>query len=179
MTPMRKCDPRHAVVAMLLAAAAMWPAACRPLAAQCVGASCTITVQMPVSDVLRLTLSAVTTSLGTPVEADYTAGYVASTGPTATAKANRAYTVTVDATSANFTYSGSLTDPVKPASTLTWATTSGGPFTHNAGTAAALFTGSTGTSGTSQGIFFRTTVSYAVDRPGTYRLTVRYTLSAP
>jgi len=176
---MRKRDPRHAVVAMLLAAAAMWPAACRPLAAQCVGASCTITVQMPVSDVLRLTLSAVTTSLGTPVEADYTAGYVASTGPTATAKANRAYTVTVDATSANFTYSGSLTDPVKPASTLTWPTTSGGPFTHNPGTSAALFTGSTGTSGTSQGIFFRTTVSYAADRPGTYTLTVRYTLSAP
>ena len=176
---MSRFNPRRALLAMVLAAAAVGPAACRPLAAQCSGASCTITVQMPVSDVLRLTLSVVTTSLGTPVDADYTAGFIAAAGPTATAKANRAFTVSVDATSATFGYSGSFTNPNKPASHLTWATTAGGPFTRNAGTAATLASGSSGTAGTAQAIFFRTLVTYAADPPGSYSLTVRYTLSAP
>ena len=176
MTPIRA---RHFPLALLLVAAALWPSGCRPLQAQCAGASCTITVQMPVSDVFRLTLTSASTNLGTPVDADYTAGYVASTGPTVTAKVNRAYTVAVDATAATFGYSGSFTNPNKPASDLTWATASGGPFSSNAGTAATLVSGSSGTSGTSQTIFFRTTLSYAVDPPGSYTLTVRYTLSAP
>ena len=85
----------------------------------------------------------------------------------------------VDAAASTFGYSGSFTNPNKPASDLTWATASGGPFSSNAGTAATLLSGSIGTSGTSQTIFFRTTLSYAVDPPGSYTLTVRYTLSAP
>lgn len=143
--------------------------------------SFTPNVSLTPASVLRLTLSATSTTFSTPVEVDYTAGFVAAAGPTATAKANRAYSVTVDATTAVWVYTpaGGLADPSKPASDLKWATTVGGAFTHNVGTSATLLSGAGGTAGTTQAIFFRASLSYTVDRPGTYSLTVRYTLSAP
>lgn len=143
--------------------------------------SFTLNVSLTPSNVLRLTLSTTSTTFATPAEADYTTGYIAANGPTATAKANRAYHVAVDATAATWTYTpvGGLPDPQKPASDLNWATTVGGPFSNNVSTSATLFSGASGTSGTVQAIFFRANLSYVVDRPGTYALTVRYTLSAP
>jgi hypothetical protein len=145
--------------------------------------SCSIpsmSVSLTPNYVARLTLSSTSTGFA-PVAADYTAGYVAAAGPTVTAKVNAAYHVTVDATTATFSYApvGGLTNPNKPASDLTWATTVGGLYTRNAGTSATLLSGSPGTSGTAQAIFFRARLSYSVDQPGTYALTVRYTLSAP
>jgi hypothetical protein len=143
--------------------------------------SFTLNVSLTPSDVLRLTLSSTATTFAAPVEADYTAGYVAAAGPAATAKANRAFHVTVDATAPTWAYVpvGGLANPNKPASNLRWATTAGGPFTSNAGTPATLFSGGAGTPGTTQAIFYRADLGYSVDRPGTYTLTVRYTLSAP
>jgi hypothetical protein len=152
------------------------------LVAQSCNAPCSLTVNaasLTPTDVLRLSLSSSSVSFTAPVEADYTAAFKAANGPTVTAKANRAFHVTVDASSSTFGYSGALTNPGKPASDLQWATASGGPFSNNVGTAATLFSGSSGTAGTAQAIFFRTNLSYAVDRPGSYTLTVRYTLSAP
>ena len=130
--------------------------------------------------IARLTLTSTSTSFA-PVAADFAAGYVAAAGPTVTAKVNAAYHVTVDATAATFSYApvGGLTNPNKPASDLTWATTVGGLYTRNVGTSGTLLSGSPGTSGTGQAIFFRAKLSYSVDQPGTYALTVRYTLSAP
>jgi hypothetical protein len=143
--------------------------------------SFTLNVSLTPSDVLRLTLSSTATAFAAPVEADYTAGYITASGPTATAKANRAYRVTVDSPAATWTYTpvGGLTDPGKAASDLSWATTAGGTFATSAGAAATLLSGAGGTAGTAQPIYFRARLNYATDRPGTYTLTVRYTLSAP
>ena len=137
---------------------------------------------MPVSDVLRLTLSTASVGLGTPALADFTAGHRDVTGAaaTATAKANRAFRVQVVGGSSNFSYSGSLPNPSKPASDLKWATTQGGltTTTFTMGTTATLIN-STATAPTSQSIFFRTLWLFNRDVPGSYSLIVSFTLSAP
>jgi len=181
--PDRRCRSRIFVVLTVLAAlgAGETRAQTSCTFTNTVPCSFTLNVSLTPSNVLRLTLSSTSTTFSTPVEADYTAGYIAAAGPTATAKANRAYLVTVDATTSTWAYAsfGGLTNPSKPASDLKWATTVGGSFTNNVGSSATLLSGAGGTSGTAQSVFFRAALAYSVDRPGTYTLTVRYTLSAP
>lgn len=156
-------------------------AATRPLEAQtsCTGNPCnvTTTATLTVNDVMKLTLSSTATDLGTPVEADFDAGFVAANGPTATVKSNRAWHVAVVGTAATFTYTGSLTDPSKAASSLKWGTVAG-TYGNDASASATLFSGS-GTSGSSQAIFYKTLLSWASDVTGSYALGVKFTLSAP
>ena len=154
----------------------------KPVSAQtCTGNPCnvTTTATLTVVDVLRLTLDLTATNLGTPSEADFTAGNILSVGPVATAKANRPWTVSVQSTAAAFAYSGALTDPVKPASDLHWDTTVGGTYTNAMSTTAATLKTGAATAGTSQGIFYKTLLSYLSDVTGSYALGVRFTLSAP
>ncbi|HEV8149848.1 MAG TPA: hypothetical protein VGP61_06645 [Gemmatimonadales bacterium] len=153
----------------------------KPATAQtCTGNPCnvTTTATLTVNDVLRLTLDAIATDLGTPVEADFDAGYKAASGPTATVKANRPWTVAVVGVSTvKFTYTGSLTDPDKPASDLKWGTVAG-TYGNNASASATLSSGN-GTAGSAQQIFYKTLLSYTNDVTGSYALDVKFTLSAP
>jgi hypothetical protein len=154
------------------------------------GTTCTVSLatSATVLDVLHLNLSTITLDLLTPTEADYTAGFKDATAhPTATVKANRAWAVTVGPHSGatEFGFSGTLTNPHKTASDLVWAKTAGGlgsPFS-NLGASATLSSSSIGTDGitasSKQDIFFRTKWFWASDVPGTYSLTVDFTLSAP
>lgn len=156
--------------------------AAAPASAQtCTGNPCnvTTTATLTVVDLLRLTLNVTTTDLGTPAEAGFDAGFILSTGPVATAKANRPWTVSVQSTAATFAYTGSLTDPSKAASDLRWDTTSGGSYTNAMSTTAATLKTGSGTAGTSQGIFYKTLLSYTADVTGSYALGVKFTLSAP
>jgi hypothetical protein len=143
---------------------------------------CTVThtASATVNDVMRLTLSTGTTDLGTPLEADYTAGFKNATGPTATVKSNRSWKVTVVGNASNFSYTGNLTNPNKPASDLLWGTTAG-TYGSNMGTSAQLASGTTGTAGaTPQAqIFFQTKYNWATDVPGSYSLVVNFTLATP
>jgi hypothetical protein len=154
--------------------------ASRSVAAQsCTGNGCNITTTatLTVPDVLSLTLSSLTTSLGTPGTADFAASGIAASGPSATVVANRPWHVSVVANAAVFTYTGSLTNPNKPASDLTWGTVAG-TYGQSANVSATLFSGN-GTAGSSQQIFYRTLLSYANDVTGSYALDVKFTLSAP
>ena len=155
--------------------------ATQSLAAQtsCTGNPCnvTTTATLTVNDLLKLTLSSTATDLGTPVEADFDAGFKTSSGPTATVKANRPWHVAVVGTTAAFGYTGSLIDPVKSASDLKWGTVAG-TYGSDASASATLSSGN-GTSGSSQQIFYKTLLSFANDRTGSYALDVKFTLSAP
>ena len=81
------------------------------------------------------------------------------------------FKVQVDAATPNFNIVS------KPASDLTWGTVSG-TYPNNVGTPASLIS-SGASNGTSQQIFFRTIWNFANSPPGSYSLTVRYTISAP
>jgi hypothetical protein len=147
----------------------------------CSGATCTVEITMPVSDVLRLSLSASSVALGSPVEADFQVGYrdVSGAAVNVTAKSNRAFTVQLSSVTPAFSYSGTLTNPNKPASHLLWATSAGGlATTTNTFGTTTTFLSQDAASVTSP-LYLRTLWSFANDVPGTYSLTVRLTLSAP
>lgn len=146
----------------------------------CSANPCTVQVNASaaVPELLRLTLSSTTSDLGTPTEADFDAGFKDASGPTATVKSNRPWHVDVVGAAGAFTYAGSSPDPNKPSSQLQWGTTLG-TYGQNMGTSAALFSGATGTSGSSQPIFFRTLWSWTSDVPGSYSLAINFTLAAP
>ena len=148
--------------------------------ATCTGNPCSVqlTASATVNDVLRLTLSGATTSLGTPAEADYDAGYKDVAGPTASVKSNRPWHVDIAGAAASFTYAGSLANPNKPATDLLWGT-SAGTYSNNMGSSAVLMNGATGTGSASQAVYFRTLWSWTSGVPGTYSLVVNVTLAAP
>ena len=166
---------------VLPALGVLFLAATQHLAAQtsCTGNPCnvTTTATLTVNDVLKLTISSTATDLGTPVEADFDAGFKTSTGPIATVKSNRPWHVAVVGTASSFTYTGSLTDPGKAASDLKWGTVAG-TYGSDASASATLFSGN-GTSGSSQQIFYKTLLSYVSDVAGSYALNVKFTVSGP
>ena len=145
--------------------------------------SLTLNVSLTPTDVLRLTVSTTSSNLGTPVESDYTAGFLAANGPSVTVKANRAFHVALKAGGATFGYTpvGGLTNPNKPASDLKWGLTAGGSFTGLTTSDVTAFSGSASptTAGTVQAMFYRTSLAYGTDKPGSYSLSVIFTLSAP
>jgi hypothetical protein len=158
--------------------------AARPATAQlgCSGATCTVEITMPVTDVLRLTLSTGGIPLGTPDETDFTNGYKDFIGAavTATVKANRPFHVQVSGGSPLFGYAGSLPNPSKPASDLRWATSQAGlaGASNDMGTPGLLM--NLGASASAQAsLYLRTLWNFTRDVPGTYSMSIRFTLSAP
>lgn len=180
---------------MLLAASGLTLLGAAPMTAQtqtCTlpAAPCVLSLNTSatVNDVLRLTLSATNLDLGTPTETDYIAGYKdAAIHPTATVRANRAWAVTVGghAGATEFGYASGPTNPHKAAADLVWAKTAAtlGTPTGNLSGPTVLSSSSIGTDGvtasSSQDIYFRTKWFWTSDVPGTYSLTVDFTLSAP
>ena len=172
---------RLLVVRLLIAATLPILAPARQAAAQlgCSGATCTVEISMPVTNILRLTLSSPSIPLGAPTEADYQAGY-RDTGPVdVIVKGNYPFSVQLGGVSASFTYAGSLPNPNKPASDLQWALSAGAlsSTTNHMGTTATLIT-SNGT-GVTLPLYLRTRWNFGTDVPGTYSLTISFTLSAP
>ena len=146
--------------------------------------TCTTTTSasLVIGDVLSLTLGATTTALTPPTSADYDAGFAASTGPTVSVRANRAWRLQISAGTATWvaanTQPGVNARPDKPAGDLLYATAAGGPFTALSTTPTTVSSGaaSAGTAGT---MFFRTAYSWSLDTPGAYSLVVTFTLLAP
>ena len=163
-----------------IAAAAVLTAVASPLSAQvlsCTGNGCftSNTGTLTVNDVMQLDLSGVSTNLGTPVLADFNAGFILSTGPTAQVWSNRAYRVTVEAPS-DFVYTGSLAGS-KVKGDLQWKTTGG--FADMTTGAVDAYAGTSNNGGVSAAIQYKTKLSYANDKPGSYALLVKFTLAAP
>jgi len=147
----------------------------------CSGATCTIEISMPVTDVLRLSLSSGSVALGAPNDIDYQAGYrdVSGVAVSVTAKSNRPIAVQLGALTPAFSYAGSMANPNKPASHLRWATSAAAlsTTTNHFGTTLTLL--NQGAGSTTTPLYFRTLWSFATDVPGTYGLTISLTLSAP
>lgn len=136
---------------------------------------------MPVTDVIRLSLSGASVSLGSPNDVDYSAGYrdVSGAAVSVTGKSNRPFRVDMSALTATFGYAGTMSDPSKPASDLKWATSAAGlgSTTNNMGTAATLINQIAGS--TTVPLYMRTLWDFTKDVPGTYSLAIRFTVSAP
>jgi hypothetical protein len=142
------------------------------------GCSLNNTASVTVGTVLRLTISSATTALTPPNEAAYDAGFQLDAGPTLTVKANRGWSLKVNANAGTWTAANGA-NASKAAGDLQWATSSGGTYNGLTGSPVSLISGLSGTGNLSQPVFYKTLWSYANDTPGDYSLVVVYTLSAP
>ena len=147
----------------------------------CSGATCTVQISMPVTDVLRISIGTASVGLGAPTDVDYQAGYrdVAGVAVSVNGKSNRPFLVDMSALTGSFLYAGSMTDPDKPASDLKWATSAAGlaTTTNHMGTSATLI--NQGAGNVTVPLFLRTMWDFTRDVPGTYSLAIRFTVSAP
>ncbi|GLC27059.1 hypothetical protein [Roseisolibacter agri] len=140
-------------------------------------------VSTTVNDILQLTVSTGTTGLGNPTIANYGAlagnAYLsatplaASAGPNVKVVANRAYQVSIAATTATFG-PGTVN---KPASDVEWTKTSG-TFAALGTSGAEIIAGTTGTVNTNTDLSFRSRWAFERDLPGEYSLTLQLTLAA-
>jgi hypothetical protein len=156
--------------------------------AQCSSAlgSCntTNTASVTVNALVKLDMSATTTSLTSPTVAQVEAGaLIADPGPTFTIKANRSWTLNVKTTNASlWTYVGSLAG-TKPMSDLTWSNAVAGSYVGIGSSDALFLSGAAATNGTAAQAFFKTVwaagFTQPSNAPGTYSLPVVFTLSAP
>jgi hypothetical protein len=137
---------------------------------------------MTTTRVVRLQVSAGSTSLTAPTPTDFDAGFNATTGPTFTVSANAAWSLYVRASSAFWTATntspGAPARTTKPAADLQWSTASNGTFLGLTTTDATLVTG-TATASSVTTLFLRTLYGWTLDTPGNYSLTVVLTLTAP
>jgi hypothetical protein len=156
--------------------------------AQCSGnaGSCntTNTASVSVNALVKLGMSAPTTSLTSPTADQVEAGaQVADAGPSFTVKANRSWTLNIKtANPASWTYVGSFLG-VKPISDLLWSNAVAGTYAGISSSDALFLSGAAATNGTAAQAFFRTVwaagFTQPSNAPGTYSLPVVFTLSAP
>ena len=147
------------------------------------GASCSVTnsASAVVGTLIKLSQTSASTALGDPTATDIETGNtIPSNGPTLTIKANRAWTLKISTSQANFSYSGPDVG-VKPISHLTW---SGDNSTFAAITTTGdQLAGGAKTSSVTQNVFFKTQWVAGMGDPsnaaGTYTLPIVFTLSAP
>jgi hypothetical protein len=157
-------------------------------AAQCSGnagrCNTTNTASVAVNALVKLGMSATTTSLTSPTADQVEVGAsIADAGPTFTVKANRSWTLNIKTTNAsNWTYVGSNAG-TKPISDLTWSNAAAGTFVGIASVDAPFLTGASATNGLAAQAFFKTVwaagFTQPSNAPGTYSLPVVFTLSAP
>lgn len=147
-------------------------------------ASCGVggSVNMTAGRVVRLQMSAVSTSLTAPTTADFDAGFNSTTGPTLTVSANAPWTLHIRAASAVWTATntspGVAARANKPAGDLKWSTASGGTFAALSASDASLVNGSaTASNGTT--LYFQTLYDWTLDTPGNYTLSIVLTLTSP
>lgn len=140
--------------------------------------STTITI----GTLLELTLNSTTTPLAAPATADYDAGYVATTGPTVTVAANRAWTLDISAAAATWSATsvqpGVTARPNKPAGDLEWSSSPAGPFVGLTVSGAAVRTGAAGGAAATT-VYYHTLYDWTRDTPGSYSLSVIFTITAP
>ena len=139
-------------------------------------------VSMTAGRVVRLQMSAGSTSLTAPTTTDFDAGFNSTTGPTLTVSANAAWTLHIRAASALWTAtnttSGVAARVDKPAADLKWSTSSGGVFTALSSSDASLVNGSA-TASSPTTLYFQTVYDCSVDTPGNYSLSIVLTLTSP
>lgn len=173
------CKAAVALIAMLASSEAR---------AQCTasgnGGSCTVATNatMTAGRVIRMQLSATSTTLTAPTPADFDAGFNSTTGPAVTISANAAWRLYLRSStalwSATTTSPGAPARANKPAGDLRWSTNAAGPFVALTTSDANLAAG-TATGGTINTLYFRTAYSWLLDTPGDYGLTIVLSLTSP
>src|SRR6478672_5873996 len=139
-------------------------------------------VSMTAGRVVRLQMSAGSTSLTAPTPADFDAGFNSTTGPTLTVSANAAWTLHIRAAAA--TWTATNTSPGvparidKPAADLKWSTASNGSFVALSTTDVSLVGGSA-TAGSASTLYFQTLYDWTLDTPGSYTMSIVLTLTSP
>lgn len=155
---------------------------CTSTPAPCSTASGTLLINFTIGRALQLTVTPTATSLTTPTPAHYNAGFAATTGPTASIKSNAPWTLGISAGAATWTAVSTQSEPArtnKPASDLTWSTSSSGPFVALSTTAVTFASGNATAGAIAASLFYRTLYSWALDTPGDYSLQIVFTLTAP
>jgi hypothetical protein len=172
------------MMAIIMAAALTPTAAYAQCTASGAPANCGVpgSVSMTAGRVVRLQMSAASTSLTAPTTSDFDAGFNATTGPTLTVSANAPWTLHIRAASA--TWTATNTSPGvpartnKPAGDLQWSLAAGGAFAPLTTSDASLFTGSASASNAAT-LYFQTLYDWALDSPGNYSLSIVLTLTSP
>jgi hypothetical protein len=139
--------------------------------ANCVTGQLAFALSVPRVVQLTLNASSLTLINGDAVAEDYEAGFKDSGSIVATAFADTAAVVALSAATTNFSAPAGVT---KPASTL--------QFSLDGTTFSPLSTNGQGigtAGGKVQIIAFRTQLGYATDPPGTYSITLNFTITAP
>lgn len=165
-----------ALALLLLAAPAVAQTTCTVTYNTAPTNSCTINSTLPIT--LAAAVSATvpsTLTLPSPTKADYDRLWTTPVPVTVTVSANRAWNLTVYAQTATW---GTTT---KPASDLHLDPSSSGPFLQAMPVGPANVTLASGspTASTNQTIYYRAALAWDQDAPGTYQLTLVYTLAAP
>jgi hypothetical protein len=181
---MRRLGIGTAILALVLAVAAISSS----VQAQCTATgapdSCGLpgSVSLTAGRVVRLEISAGSTSLSAPSTADFDAGFNATTGPTLTVSANAPWTLHLRSTaafwSATNTSPGAPARTTKPAGDLSWSTSASGSFSPLTTSDASLVTGPA-TASNATTLYFQTLYNWALDTPGNYSQTIVLTLTAP
>lgn len=171
---------RTFLCATLFAIAALSsPAAAQNCQYTGVNGSCSInlTSSLTVARLLRITIDDSSTAAPSPTEAEYDAGFQQFAPLNATVKTNGTWSLGIRATTATWTASGGAR-ATKPVGDLQRAIAAGGPYVAVTTTNTTMVSGTAGAANLVP-LFYRILWSYTVDTPGTYRLTVIYTLTAP
>ena len=131
------------------------------------------TVNVTVGTLLKLTLSTNNINAPAPVVADFDAGKQDVTGPVATVKANKGWSLDVTGSWTAAPYS-------KAAGDFKWDKTCTSPTYPNSLAASGnAGSGASGTNSTAVNMCYEIVWAYANDVPGSYTATVTYTLTAP
>jgi hypothetical protein len=143
----------------------------------------TVTLDKPATIVnpalLQLTVSpTASTYTAATTDMDIAAGLAGFTPVSLSVKGNRAWTIQVNGSSAFWTASpGAWTS--KPVSDLIWSLTPAGATTAMSTTAKTLTSGSPGSGSPALSVYMRPIAHWATDKPGTYSMTVTFTMTTP
>lgn len=142
--------------------------------------TCSINVasSLTIPTLLRVSIDDTTTSLTTPTEAIYNSGTVVSSGPVVTIKTNSPWTLLIRGAAATWTGIGAGARANKPVGDLGWNLTGVGAFTPMSTVNATVASGTRGAAHV-QSLFYQVNWSWPLDTPGTYSLSVIFTVTSP
>lgn len=164
---------------LMIAVLAMGAFGAMDVSAQGTSANGNASVSVP--EVLSLTVTNTAIAFGSATATDIDNGFInTSTTSTIDTRANVLHDVTIQADAEFFTYSGTQTDPNKPASDLRWTNDGGASWTPlDDGSAADVATSlARGENAGAATIGYQLALSLAGDVPGDYSLGFTYTVVA-
>jgi hypothetical protein len=172
------------VIAFMVASSALAATARAQCSAIGSGDSCNVpaSVSLTAGRVVRLQMTAGSTSLTAPTPTDFDAGFNATTGPTLTISANAPWMLLIRSsapfwTAAN-TSPGAPARTTKPAADLKWSSAANGTF-NALTTGDVTLVGGVATASSATTLYFQTRYNWSLDTPGNYSLSVVLTLTAP